>query len=131
MLPPEERDFFEEHLQTVLAELPPLVKDLIRQIPLIVDDYPSKGLAKKLNLAHRGDLCGLYVGVSLDRKSVEHAGNPSDTVYLFRDGILNAAADDHGDVTPERLRDEIRRTILHEYGHHHGLDEEELEDLGY
>jgi len=30
-----------------------------------------------------------------------------------------------------RLREEIRVTILHELAHHHGLDEDELRELGY
>jgi predicted Zn-dependent protease with MMP-like domain len=131
MLDKEEREFFEAQLAIVLAELPPLVKQLLVQIPLVVDDYPSPGLCRKLGLKHRGDLCGLYAGVSLDKKSIDHGGQLSDTVYLFRDGILNEAADDEGNVSADRLREEIRITILHEYGHHHGLDEDELRALGY
>ena len=33
-------------------------------------------------------------------------------------------------MKPE-LRKQIRRTILHEYGHHVGLTERDLRDLGY
>jgi predicted Zn-dependent protease with MMP-like domain len=131
MITAEEREFFEEELERVLAELPPLVKRLIEEVPLVVDDVPSKRLCKSLGVEYAGELCGLYTGVSLDKKSVEISGAPPDTVYLFRDGILNAAMDEAGEVTPERLREEIRLTILHEYGHHHGMDEDELEALGY
>ena len=31
----------------------------------------------------------------------------------------------------EELIDEIRITVLHEVGHHFGLDEDRLEELGY
>jgi predicted Zn-dependent protease with MMP-like domain len=31
----------------------------------------------------------------------------------------------------ERIREEIRITILHELGHHFGLDEDDLDRLGY
>ena len=31
----------------------------------------------------------------------------------------------------DELRRQIRLTILHELGHHHGLDEKELRELGY
>ena len=130
-MPQADRAWFDEHLEIVLDELPQMVKDLIEQVPLVVDDYPSKGLCEKLKLAHREELCGLYVGRSLDVKSVEDAGNPTDTVYLYREGIFAAAAEDDGTVFDDRLRDEIRKTILHEYGHHHGMDEDELENLGY
>ena len=84
-----------------------------------------------MGLASPADLCGLYVGVSLDKKSFESSRDPTDTVYLFRAGIFHEAAEADGTVFDDRLRDEIRKTILHEYGHHHGMDEDELEELGY
>lgn len=31
----------------------------------------------------------------------------------------------------EAVREEIRVTLLHEIGHHFGLDEDDLADLGY
>jgi predicted Zn-dependent protease with MMP-like domain len=37
---------------------------------------------------------------------------------------------DFGD-DPIRLEDEIRVTVVHELGHHFGLDEDELERLGW
>jgi predicted Zn-dependent protease with MMP-like domain len=32
---------------------------------------------------------------------------------------------------PVELREEIRLTVLHEIAHYFGMEEEELEDLGY
>jgi len=32
---------------------------------------------------------------------------------------------------PEELAEQIRITVLHEVGHHFGLDEERLDELGY
>jgi predicted Zn-dependent protease with MMP-like domain len=31
----------------------------------------------------------------------------------------------------DRVREEIRITVLHEIGHHFGLDEDDLDRLGY
>lgn len=128
---PADRAWFDENLEIVLAELPPLVTKLINEIPLVVDDHPSPAICKRAGVQHRDELCGLYVGVSLDKRTIEAPGQPADTVYLFREGIFNEAADDEGVVHDDRLREEIRKTILHEYGHHHGMDEDELEELGY
>ena len=52
-------------------------------------------------------------------------------VTVYRQGILRAARDHHGRIRTERLREEIRVTILHELAHYHGLDEDELRALGY
>jgi predicted Zn-dependent protease with MMP-like domain len=128
---PDERAWFDEQLEIVIDELPPLVQQLIQEVPLIVDDHPSRELCEKMKLEYRDDLCGLYVGRSLDEESVMASGDHPNTVYLFREGILGEAAEDDGTVFDDRLREEIRITILHEYGHHHGMDEDELEEKGY
>jgi len=60
-----------------------------------------------------------------------HSGTMPDTVTIYREGILSAAADRHGRISTKRLREQIRITILHEIGHHHGLTEEDLRKLGY
>ena len=36
-----------------------------------------------------------------------------------------------GDLKGDTLKREIRITLLHELGHHHGLDEDDLRELGY
>jgi predicted Zn-dependent protease with MMP-like domain len=77
------------------------------------------------------DLCGLYTGIPITERSVEHSGTLPDVVTIYREGILDAARDRYGRVRGERLRREIRITLLHEIGHHHGLDEDELRELGY
>lgn len=131
MVTSEDRAWFDEQLEAVLEELPKMVKDLLEQVPLVVDDLPTAQQCRDVGLASPYDLCGLYVGVSLDKKTFESSRDPTDTVYLFRGGIFHEAAEEDGTVFDDRLRDEIRKTILHEYGHHHGMDEDELERLGY
>jgi hypothetical protein len=37
----------------------------------------------------------------------------------------------HACHTREQLAEEIRKTLLHELGHHAGMDEEQLDALGY
>jgi predicted Zn-dependent protease with MMP-like domain len=39
--------------------------------------------------------------------------------------------DAKGRIRKGRLREEIRITLLHELGHQHGLDEDQLRQLGY
>jgi predicted Zn-dependent protease with MMP-like domain len=77
------------------------------------------------------DLCGLYTGIPLTHRSIEHSGTLPDVVTIYREGILTAAADRHGRIRDDRLRKEIRITILHELGHHHGLSEDDLRAMGY
>jgi predicted Zn-dependent protease with MMP-like domain len=127
----ELRQIFDEQLELVLPELPPQIHELLKEVPLIVDDYPSAKIMRILGVRRRDHLCGLYSGIPLTRRSVEHSGQPTDVIRLFRMGIIAAAISRCGRLTEEELRHQIRLTILHEFGHYHGMDEEELEELGY
>jgi len=126
-----DRRYFDEQLERVLAAMPPRVHQLLEQVPLYVEDHPSRQTMREMGVRRRDELCGLYTGIPLIERSVEQAGVLSDVVQLFREGIFSAAADARGQVDPRRLREQIRVTLLHELGHHHGLDEDELEQLGY
>jgi predicted Zn-dependent protease with MMP-like domain len=129
----QDRQRFDELLLEVLAELPESVIRLLDEIPLIVEDYPAEKVVRDMGLRHRRELCGLYSGIPLIERSLEQSGQLSDCVTLFREGILHAARyeDPAGRLRKEHVREQIRITILHELGHHHGLDEEELDELGY
>jgi predicted Zn-dependent protease with MMP-like domain len=128
---PDLREYFDEQLDAVLADLPPAVHRLLDEVPMIVEDYPSPQIMRKVNVRRRGDLCGLYTGIPLTERSVEHAGYLSDAIHLFREGVLNLAVHRDGSIDAAELRRQIRITILHELGHYHGLTEEDLDELGY
>ena len=125
------RRSFDELLEKVLERLPPLVHELIEKIPLVVEDYPSGSVLEQTGMRRRWQLCGLYTGIPLTERSVWQSGTLPDVVTIYREGILASVADQDGNIETERLRNEIRVTILHELAHHHGLDEDELRELGY
>jgi predicted Zn-dependent protease with MMP-like domain len=126
----EHRHLFDEQLELVLAELPAQVKKLMDDVPLVVDDLPSPEIMRRARVRHPGQLCGLYTGIPLIHRSVVHWGVPSDVILIFRLGILNESRR-RGSVDVDELRRQIRKTILHEYGHHYGLTERDLRELGY
>ena len=125
------RDHFDYILEEVLAAMPQRIQKLVEEVPLVVDDYPSPEVMEKTKVRHREQLCGLYTGIPLTERSIWQSGTLPDRIMIYREGILLAAEDQHGHVTPNSLRDQIRITVLHELGHHHGLDEDDLRKLGY
>jgi len=128
---PRTRRYFDKQLERVLAEMPPLVHELIEKNPPARRGLPISQVMKEMGLQFRDDLCGLYTGVPINERSVTQSGNLPDVVTIYREGIWSTAADQHGRVAPKQLRRDIRVTILHELAHHHGLTEEDLEELGY
>lgn len=125
------RNRFDRVLEDVLEELPPAIHELIDRVPLHVEDYPSAEVMASTGVTRRDQLCGLFTGIPLTDHSVLHSGQLPNVVTIYREGILAAAEDDSGRVAYDNLFEEIRVTVLHELAHHHGLDEDELAELGY
>lgn len=129
-----DRNLFDDLLEDILAELPDDLHDLLEEVPLIVEDEPSRQLLAEMNISrHDADLCGLHWGVALTERSVEHSGRIPDRIMLFRGPIMRLAqaqTPPGGDIL-QSIDEQIYITLLHEIGHHFGLDEDELEELGY
>jgi predicted Zn-dependent protease with MMP-like domain len=128
---PRTRQRFDLQVERVLADLPPMVHDLLEKVPLHVEDHPSEEIMAERGVEYLDDLCGLYTGIPLGERSIMHSGTLPDVIAIYREGILTAASDPSGRIRAEELRRQIRITILHELGHHHGMTEEDLRALGY
>ena len=70
------------------------------------------------------DLTGIYEGMPLTERSVEHSGTLPDRIRLFRRPILDEWAD--GEDTLEHL---VAHVLIHEAGHHFGLSDEDMHAL--
>ena len=136
----DERERFDRLFEQVLAALPGEIHRMIEEVPVVLEDHPSRELLTDMGIDpdDRAGLCGLHSGIPLTERSVSDAGLP-EVISLFREGILEEAGgwdewtDDDGTELGgrERILREIRITLLHEIGHHFGLDEDDLERLGY
>ena len=125
------RNYFDSQLEQVLQQLPPQIHTLLEEVPLVVDDFPTPAILKMLKVRRRDSLCGLYTGIPLTKRSVQHSGIPSDVIHIFREGICGESRTSRGLLDEQELRRQIRITILHEVGHHFGLTEQDLRELGY
>ena len=129
----EDRERFDRALEAILAELPEDVHALLRDIPIVVDDEPSRALLREMGTpcapGEPADLCGLHSGVPLSARSVSDPALLPDQIQLFRGPILRLA--DESDPSDDELKTQVRITLLHELGHHFGFDEDELDELGY
>lgn len=72
----------------------------------------------------RPNLLGLYEGVPLTKRTNNHWA-PPDQISLYREMLCRISGDE------DELIEQIRVTLLHEIGHFFGLDEDDLDRLGY
>jgi predicted Zn-dependent protease with MMP-like domain len=117
-----ERVAFATVMQGVLDSLPEEFRDRIRNVAVLVEDFPPgqlstpSGRPKKL-------LLGLFHGVPMTKKSVFDLPTGPDYVVLYQKNIEAVCS------TEAEIREQIRRTVIHEFGHYFGMDEAQLKDV--
>jgi len=70
-------------------------------------------------------LLGLYQGIPLTRRTTSYAGVLPDLITNCRHAICAISRSD-----PEVV-EQVRRTVIHEVGHHFGIDDARLRALGW
>ncbi|HEY8302820.1 MAG TPA: metallopeptidase family protein [Jatrophihabitans sp.] len=97
-----------------LDSLPPELGRLMRNVAVVVE-------------AHGGDgsLLGLYEGVPLTERNTEYSLVLPDRITIFRKAILAAC------TTEEDVVAEVQMTVVHEIGHHFGIGDDRLRELGW
>jgi predicted Zn-dependent protease with MMP-like domain len=143
-----ERARFDALVEEAIDALPPGVRHLLDEMPVIVEDTPTSKLIEELKAEgvtpenadteeEREALCGLHTGTAFTERSLEHSGTVPSGIYLFRHGIVATAGGwepqdkETRDDVDDAVYEEIMVTLLHEIGHQFGLSEEDLEKLGY
>lgn len=102
-------------MDDVLEELPSWVVEEIDNLVVVVEDWPTED---------QGDVLGIYDGVSLAERG-DYFGVLPDRIIIFYGPHMELDLDEAG------LRAEIRKTVLHEIGHHLGIDDARLTELGW
>ena len=105
---------FEELVADALDELPPEIAAVFVNVVVVVQDENAED----------PELLGLYEGIPLTERE-NYSGVLPDRISLYRIPLCLMAEDmDH-------LVEEIAITVVHEFGHHMGLDEGRLHHFGW
>jgi predicted Zn-dependent protease with MMP-like domain len=105
---------FEQMVATALDSLPEELGDLMRNVAVLVEHGPGP----------RG-LLGLYEGIPLTSRTTGYAGVLPDRITIYQRAIC-AICDTEADVV-----EQVRRTVIHEVGHHFGISDARLRELGW
>jgi predicted Zn-dependent protease with MMP-like domain len=113
---------FKTLLDKVLASLPRVIREAVLEVPVLVEPKPTPEMAEHAP-AINPEVLGLFVGTSIGEK-FRGGGGYGDVVLLFQKNLERAGR------SRQEVSKEMKITLLHEYGHYLGFDEEELEHLG-
>jgi predicted Zn-dependent protease with MMP-like domain len=116
------REEFARLAGEVLDSLPREFRHRIRNVAVLVEDLPPGQLRTKARRPKRLVL-GLFHGVPATKRSVYNLPTGPDYVVLFQKNIEAVCS------TEAEIREQIRLTVIHEFGHYFGMDEEQLKNI--
>jgi predicted Zn-dependent protease with MMP-like domain len=107
-------DDFERWAEEALDSLPDELRGFMSNVAIVIEDEPPQGQP----------LLGLYQGLPLTRRGSTYGAIPPDKITIYSGPLERLYGDDS-----ERLRQQVRRVVLHEVAHHFGISDERLREL--
>ncbi|NTW98133.1 MAG: metallopeptidase family protein [Oscillochloris sp.] len=114
---------FEELVVAALESLPAPFHAHLSTVDVIVERRPSREQRRALGLRPWQSVYGMYDGIPLTERSGDPLA-PPDVIIIFQEPL------ERDFRSPAALRDEVRRTVLHEIAHTFGISDERLRELG-
>jgi predicted Zn-dependent protease with MMP-like domain len=121
---------FEDLVGEALDELPPFFQNHLNNVVVLVENWPSRRTLREMRVPEDETLLGLYRGIPLTERTQGYNLVPPDTITLYQGPIERAAVEGDEGSYLERVREEVRHTVIHEIAHHFGIDDDRLEELG-
>jgi predicted Zn-dependent protease with MMP-like domain len=118
---------FEAAVEDALDSIPDAFLEALDNVMVTVQNEPNaRQRMSSGSEGPSGEILGLYEGVALTQRGEWYGeGEMPDVVTIFKgphERCFNSR---------ERIVEEIRRTVVHEIGHHFGMDDAALRKIGY
>ncbi|GLY36596.1 metallopeptidase family protein [Amycolatopsis sp., V23-08] len=109
------RERFEELVSEALDEVPPEFAKAMDNVVVLVEEFNDEA----------PDILGLYHGIALTERTSSYGGVLPDRISIYRQPILSMCEDE------DEVVEEVLITVVHELGHHFGIDDARLHELGW
>jgi len=111
---------FELLVEEALGSIPDEFHEQMENVLVRVQSEPGEEVLKRVGIKEGYTLLGLYEGTPLTAYGHDRMAHP-EIITIYQHTI---EAYCHGD--PDRIREQVRHTVLHEVAHHFGIDHEEM-----
>lgn len=119
-----ERAHFRQLVREAVAELPPALLERVHNVAIVIERRPTARDRKAAGLGPGRTLLGLYHGIPLTQRGEYYNLVPPDKISIYQEPIEEFCRDD------DEVREQVRKTVLHELGHYFGIDDDRLHELG-
>jgi predicted Zn-dependent protease with MMP-like domain len=116
---------FEALIIEALVDLPVYFQEQLQNIEVLVDTWPGPDELRSLGLEEGHLLLGLYRGIPLTERTSGYQLVAPDTITLYQGPIEVMCGGDF-----ERIKQQVRKTVIHEIAHHFGISDDRLRELG-
>jgi len=113
------REEFEALVEAALEGLPDEFAELLDNVAVMVEEEPDPEDLEAMGMEPGEELFGLYQGEPLTARDTFYTALP-DRVIIYRGPILRACEN------RRQVIREVRDTVIHELGHHFGMEEEDM-----
>jgi predicted Zn-dependent protease with MMP-like domain len=116
-------DEFAQVVTEAVESLPEEFRSKLDNVEVVVEDRPPPQIQRRLP---RGRLVlGLYQGYPHKRRTRGYTHVLPDKISLYKRNIEAVCS------SREQVYAQIRKTLLHEIGHHFSLSDKDLRDIGW
>ena len=108
------RERFEELVADALDGIPEALGEYMENVGVFVEERPPEP-----------NLLGLYQGVPLTARGISYSATLPDRISIYRRTICAICNSE------EEVVEQVRRTVIHEVGHHFGISDRRLREMGW
>jgi predicted Zn-dependent protease with MMP-like domain len=95
----------------------------MKNVAVIVEDEPPPHILHEMEIEPPDSLFGLYQGTPLPDRGWSYGNALPDRISIYQIPIEEACEDD------DEIRDCVAETVIHEFGHYFGMDEDQIEEI--
>lgn len=106
---------FEDLVDQGLRRIPDELLRNVNNVAIVTEDYNPES----------PDILGLYEGIALTDRDSEYSSVLPDKISIYRLALCDAVD------SREELVEQVAITVIHELGHHFGIDDAKLHELGW
>lgn len=117
---------FADLVAEAIESLPEEFLEALENVQVDIEEWPAPADLESVGMESRDRyaLLGLYHGVPLTDRTSQYMAFP-DHITVYQKPIEAVCGQD-----AERIRAQVRHTVIHEIAHYYGIDDERLEELG-
>ena len=117
------KERFTQLVEDALRDIPRRFRNAMKNVAVVVEDEPAPETLAEMEVEPGDTLFGLYQGTPLPERNWSYGNTLPDRISIYQRPIEEACEDD------DEIRDCVAETVIHEFGHHFGMSEDEIEEI--